>query len=149
MTIAMGHLKIIEYGSEAYCQAALLRYRLFYEEHGVPFEAIGDPLESHDLHVAVMDEGGDRVMAYGRLGQRGDEWQIYQMVVEPEYQGLGLGRRILQALVDGAIERGASCLVLNARVTKVGFYERFGFEVVGNVFVSAVTGVAHVQMRRG
>jgi hypothetical protein len=40
MAIGIGDLKIIEYGGEAYCQAALLRYRLFYEEHGVPCKCL-------------------------------------------------------------------------------------------------------------
>ncbi len=142
-------LKLVEYGSDEYHRAAQLRYHLFYQEHNIPFESIFDPQEKQDLHLAITANSGNRVLAYGRLGQNSlDEFQIYQMVVVPECQGQGLGMRILQALTEVAIERGASRLVLNARVTKVKFYQKFGFESVGEVFASSTTGVPHIRMRK-
>lgn len=101
------------------------------------------------MHLAITTNLGNRVLAYGQLGQNSlNEFQIYQMVVVPEFQGQGLGIRILQALTDLAIERGANRLVLNARVTKVKFYQKFGFESVGKVFASFMTGVQHIKMRK-
>ncbi|PMB53033.1 GNAT family N-acetyltransferase [Fischerella thermalis CCMEE 5201] len=142
-------LKLVEYGSDEYHQAAQLRYHLFYQEHNIPLESIFDPQEKQDLHLAITANAGNRVLAYGRLGQNSlDEFQIYQMVVVPECQGQGLGMRILQALSEMAIERGASHLVLNARVTRVKFYQKFDFEPVGEVFASSMTGVLHIKMRR-
>ena len=61
------------------------------------------------------------------------------MVVEPECQGQGFRAHILQALIEVAVERGANRLVLKARVSKVGFYQKFGFEPVGEVFASPFT----------
>jgi predicted GNAT family N-acyltransferase len=142
-------LTLVEYGSDEYLQAAQLRYHLFYQEHNVLFESIFDPQEKQDLHLAIVANSGNRVLAYGRLGQNNfDEFQIYQMVVVPECQGQKLGMRILQALTERAIERGASRLVLNARVTKMQFYQKFGFKIIGGVFASSMTGVPHVKMRK-
>lgn len=82
------------------------------------------------------------------LGEKScDEFQIYQMVVEPKYQGQGLGRQILQALIEAATAQGASLVTLNARVTKMLFYQKSGFEPVGEVFASSSTGIAHIQIR--
>ena len=142
-------LKFVEYGSPEYHQAAQLRYRLFYQEHCIPFESIFDPQEEQDLHLVITANPENHVLAYGRLGQKSfDQFQIYQMVVEPEYQGQGLGMLILQALTEAATHQEAAILILNARVTKVQFYQRSGFEPIGEVFASSSTGVPHIKMQK-
>ena len=142
-------LKFVEYGSPEYHQAARLRYRLFYQEHGIPFKSIFNPQEERDLHFVITVDRPNNVLAYGRLGQNSiDEFQIYQMVVEPEYQGQGLGKLILQVLIEAATNQGASRLVLNARVTKINFYQKSGFESIGEVFASSSTGVPHIKMQK-
>ena len=143
------YLKLIEYGSNEYYQAAQIRYQLFYPEHNIPFESIFDHQEEKDLHLAITTTQTDRVLAYGRLSQNSCfEFQIHQMVVLPHYQRQGLGKRILQALINSASARGARLVVLNARVTKTQFYQKFGFEPVGKVFASSTTGVAHIKMQK-
>ena len=142
-------LKLVKYGSNEYYQAAQLRYELFYQEHNILFESIFEPQEKQDLHLAIMANTENRLLAYSRLGQNSlDEFQIYQMVVTPKCQGQGLGLRILQALTEIAIEQGARRLVLNARVAKVKFYQKAGFESVGEVFASSMTGVPHIKMQK-
>jgi predicted GNAT family N-acyltransferase len=142
-------LKLVEYRSDEYQQAAQLRYDLFYREHDISFESIFEPQETQDLHFAITAISGNRVLAYCRLGQNSlNEFQIYQMVVVPECQGQGLGKHILQALTEEAIERGASRLILNARVSKMKFYQKFCFESVGEVFASSMTGVPHIKMQK-
>lgn len=142
-------LKFIDYGSDEYHQAARLRYRLFYQEHNIVFESIFEPQEKQDLHLAITTNTENIVLAYGRLGKNSfDEFQIYQMVVIPECQGHGLGMRILQALIEVAVEQGASLLTLNARTTKVLFYQKAGFETIGEVFASKTTGVPHIKMQK-
>ena len=142
-------LKLVECGSSEYRQAARLRYRLFYREHGIQFESIFDPQEQQSLHLVIKANIGDRVLAYGRLDRKNfNEFQIYQMVVEPKYQRQGLGTIILQTLITIATDRGASLIVLNARVAKVQFYQKHGFQSIGEVFASPSTGVPHIKMRK-
>jgi predicted GNAT family N-acyltransferase len=142
-------LRIIEYGSDEYHQAARLRYELFYREHGIAFAAIFDPQEERDLHVAITTNPGNDVLGYGRLSQNSpSEFKIYQMVVAPDYQKRGLGTRILQALTQAAKARGANLVVLNARIAKISFYQKFGFQPVGEVFPSSMTGEPHIKMQK-
>ncbi len=144
-----GRLKLVKYGSNEYHQAVQLRYDLFYHEHNISLESIFEPREKQDLHLVITTNSENRVLAYGRLGRNSlDEFQIYQMVVVPECQGKGLGKRILQALIEQALELGARRLILNARVTKVKFYQMLGFESVGEVFASSMTGVPHIKMQK-
>ena len=143
------YLKFIKYGSNEYYQAARIRYQLFYQEHNITFESIFNPQEAKDLHPAIIAAETNKVLAYGRLTQNNcNEFQIYQMVVASEYQGRGLGTRILKALTNSAIDRGATLLVLNARVSKTQFYQKFGFEPIGEVFASSMTSVPHIKMQK-
>lgn len=142
-------LKVIEYDSTEYHQAAQLRYQLFYREHHIPFASIFDPQEPEDLHLGIIDITTNSVLAYGRLGRQSiTKFKIYQMVVVPEYQRCGLGSQVLSALFAAAIDRGASLVILNARLTQVPFYQKFGFESVGEVFPSVVTKEPHIQMQK-
>ncbi|MGB8700842.1 MAG: GNAT family N-acetyltransferase [Thermosynechococcaceae cyanobacterium] len=101
-------VEVIRYGSAQYDQAAQLRYALFYQEHGISYESIFDQDEHQQIHVAVINTNND-VMAYGRLAQNNPlEFQIYQMVVKPDFQGHGFGSAILNALIQLAVEKGAS-----------------------------------------
>ena len=142
----MALLQFIDYGSEAYLAAAKLRYRLFYEPHGLEESIVQTAKDAEDCHVAVTTDG--QVLAYGRLAQTGEHFSIYQMVVEPAWQGKGLGTQVLQALVAVAEQRGAKSVSLNAKVSRQGFYERHGFERMSAVFASVTTGVPHIKMER-
>ena len=139
-------LKFVEYGSEAYLAAAKLRYRLFYQPHGLDESIVQTGKDAQDCHVVI--EQDSQVLAYGRLTQAGEQFSVYQMVVEPAWQGQGLGRWLLKTLVDVAEQRGAQSVHLNARVSQMGFYERQGFEPASEVFASVSTGVPHLKMER-
>ena len=60
-------LKFVEYDSLEYRQAAKLRYRLFYQEHSIPFESIFTPQEKQNLHLVITTKREHQVLAYGRL----------------------------------------------------------------------------------
>ena len=135
----------IAWGSAAYREAARLRHRLFYQEHGIPLEAMAAARGAY--HAALLHPLSRAVLAYGYLEQNSpDEFQIYQMVVHPDCQSQGLGRRLLGALGREACHRGALTLMLHARTTKLGFYQRSWFVATGAVFPSSVTGVPHIKM---
>ena len=55
---------------------------------------------------------------------------------------------ILRALTEAEAQEGAALVVLNARVMQAGFYQKFGFESVGEVFASSMTGVPHIKMQK-
>ena len=142
-------LKFVEYYSPEYRQAARLRYRLFYQEHNIPYQSIFEPQEPQSQHLVITKQKKHQVLAYGRLDRKSfDKFQICQMVVEPEYQRQGLGTMILLKLTKVATNQGANLVVLNARVAKMQFYQRYGFEPIGEMFPSSSTGVPHIKMQQ-
>jgi predicted GNAT family N-acyltransferase len=149
MDIAQTDVRTIEYGSSLYHQAARLRYQLFYQAHNISFDSIFDEAELQDTHVAIVNCVEERVIAYGQLVQNyPEEFQIYQMVVDPIYQKQGFGTQLLQTLTEIALNRGSQRIILHARVAKAGFYEKMGFIAIGDVFASSTTGVPHIKMEK-
>ncbi len=62
------------------------------------------------------------------------------MVTEPALQGRGLGRDLLAEAVTRLRAEAFDVLWANARDRALGFYERLGFEVVGDGFLAGPAG---------
>ena len=98
-------------------------------------------------HALVVDENG-QVLAVGRLHfNTPDEAQIRFMAVRGSVRGQGWGRQIVEYLEAKARERDAKRVVLNARDTVAGFYEKLGYRVVAEGPVMFGT-VRHVRMEK-
>jgi len=54
-------------------------------------------------------------------------YHLHSMAVEPAYQGAGLGRELLAAVLETVGTRGADLIWATARPSAVGFYRRCGF----------------------
>ncbi len=82
-------------------------------------------------HVIAKHETG-AVIGCGRLHWLGQgHAQIRAMAVHPDFQGTGLGRRLLQRLEQLARGRGVTQIKLQARQSAVAFYQRCGYVVTG------------------
>ncbi|WP_426171865.1 GNAT family N-acetyltransferase [Pseudoduganella sp. R-31] len=69
---------------------------------------------------------GERIVAAGRAVADGvDCSYLCDIVVHPAYQGSGLGKELIQRLVD--LSRGHRKIILYAVPGKEPFYEKFGF----------------------
>jgi predicted GNAT family N-acyltransferase len=142
-------VKFIQIDSPEYQQALELRYQLFYQMHHLPFEVVFTSQETAAFHVIAVDARTSQVIAYGQLAQNTPtEWQICQMVVEHSWQGRGLGSQIMAALLQKAELLKAKVMILEARVTKVEFYQKLGFIATSTEFPSLKTGVPHIRMQK-
>ncbi len=81
--------------------------------------------------IAQMD---DRVVGYGGMWVIGDEAHITNIAVDPECRRRGIGKRLLQELLDRARDFGARSVTLEVRRSNVAaqrLYEGQGFEARG------------------
>jgi predicted GNAT family N-acyltransferase len=120
--------------------ALRLRHEVFVHEQGVPVDLERDSCDPEAIHALVMDAQANPI-ATGRLLREG---RIGRLAVARTYRGLGLGQRVLQALIDHAQRHGIYPLHLHAQVSAQSFYEKFGFRVRGSPFEEA--GIEHVDM---
>lgn len=89
---------------------------------------------SRDRLTYLLGRLNGQAIAFAADGPGGsaDEWKLHQLYVDPEWQGVGIGRRLIE-LVEGRARRlGARELVLtvnkaNERARRL--YERAGFSL--------------------
>jgi predicted GNAT family N-acyltransferase len=142
-------VRFVDINSREYASLCELRYRVFFQDRELPKELIFDEHERTSWYAVVTAPGSAEVIACGRLtALAADEFQISQMAVDSAWQGRKLGSSIITALLEKAVSLGAKAVILDARSRAIGFYQRFGFQVVSAEFPSAKTGTPHVLMRK-
>lgn len=100
-------------------------------------------------HLAIRDAAGELIAtstwfesdAPTAPGARAV--QLRAMAVHDDHQGRGLGALLVEAGVAHAVAIGAELVWANARDTALGFYERQGFAVVGDGFLTSDTRIPH------
>ena len=83
------------------------------------------------FRVSVFD--GDKIIAMARMiGDMGLDCYIKDVIVRPEYQGQGIGRLLIDALLKYVDDNGVSgtgiFVELCAMPDKIPFYQKFGFD---------------------
>lgn len=126
-------------------EIAELRHRVFVVEQGVAPEVERDAADALAVHALSRDAAG-RVVATGRLLERGGLAGIGRMAADPAVRGAGHGAAVLAELEWLAVLRGLPAVELHAQVSARGFYDRAGYTAVGEEYVEA--GLVHVTMRR-
>lgn len=90
-----------------------------------------DTQEQYAIHRMIIDEY-DKILAVGRLEKvTVHQGQIRFMAVDHSAQGEGLGKKIINALEQKAKQIGMNEIVLNARESAIGFYQKLGYELHG------------------
>jgi [ribosomal protein S18]-alanine N-acetyltransferase len=92
-----------------------------------------EELSTPGRHYSVVEEAG-RVVAYGGVMHVDGDVHVMTIAVEPKFARRRIGTRLLLALVEEAIDRGARNLTLEVRVSNepaLALYKRFGFATAG------------------
>ncbi len=101
----------------------------------IPVEHARKALRNGLLNVSALKDG--ELIGMGRLvGDGAMYWYLQEIVVLPEYQGMGIGTMIVNHLVDYAVKNsstGKFTTIGGVSATgKEGFYQKLGFEVIPN-----------------
>ena len=84
--------------------------------------------------LATDSEQGGMIVAYAGCWVLADEGHITNVAVDPAYQGQGLGRQLMQALILRVKELGVSSMTLEVRPSNqvaINLYTSLGFRSVG------------------
>jgi len=139
---------IVEFGVEAGSwkelggQARQVREAVFVEEQKVPLNLEMDEHDTSSRHVIACDADGGAI-GTGRLLADG---HIGRMAVLADWRGKGVGRALLERLLEEAFAKEMRQLALHAQTQAAGFYRRFGFVEEGPEFMEA--GIPHRVMVR-
>jgi ribosomal protein S18 acetylase RimI-like enzyme len=106
------------------------------------------------LPSAIGNEAADRFLAalavldpYHQRDVPAAHWYVMVIGVEPDAQGRGLGRALLQPVMARADARGQPCYLETAQPRNVAFYEHLGFRVLADI-VDPTSGLRMWTFRR-
>jgi diamine N-acetyltransferase len=107
-----------------------IRYmlRLFY----TPESLYRQMLEQH--HIFFLAELDDMPVGFASVGKIEEGvFRLHKLYVQPELHGKGVGKALVEAVLDEAFEAGGRKLQLtvNRNNKSISFYQRLGFNITG------------------
>lgn len=127
-------LKQIYHGSKDYAQMVKLRYELMRKPLGLNFTDEELAREKDDILIGAFDE--DTIIGCCLLTKVNAQCtRMRQMAVQKNRQGMGIGESMIQFAENIARDKGFKILMMHARETAIGFYERYGYKVKGDEFI--------------
>jgi len=114
-----------------------IRQEVLRKNIDLPYKFEGD-IESQAMHYGCFKN--EKLVSIATVIKRkngyfkGKQYQLRGMATLSEYQGLGLGKKLLIKLEEEVAKQSAEVLWCNARVKAVKFYEKLGFKKVGERF---------------
>ena len=101
----------------------------------IPLPHATKALQNGLVNVSALFDG--KLVGMGRLvGDGAMYWYLQEIIVLPEYQGKGIGRMIVNHLVEYAISHSSTGKFTTiggvSANGKEGFYQKLGFEIIPN-----------------
>ena len=125
-----------------------LRYEILRKPWGQSQGTEKDEAEEASIHRMLIDEKTGEALAVGRLQfNSSDEAQIRYMAVADEFQGQGLGSRIISTLENIAQRHGNKWMILSARENAIQFYKNNGYKIVKKTYL-LFDEIQHWLMRK-
>jgi predicted GNAT family N-acyltransferase len=126
-------LKQIDFGTPEYRQMVKLREEILRKPLGMQLLPEELELEKGDILLGAFDD--DRILACCVLTPLNNETvRLRQMAVQNNLQGKGIGASIMHFAETIARDKGYKSLMMHARDSAIGFYEKFGYHVKGGEF---------------
>ena len=133
-------------GSDQYIQECLLRDEILRTPLGLSLFDEDLEKEKGDFHFGLFLPDGHLGACLIVVPLSPTDVRIRQMAVASIHQGKGMGRRIMTEVEDILRKRGMTKVVIHARASVVGFYEKLGYTVVGEEFMEV--SISHRMMEK-
>ena len=138
-------LKQIDHGTKEYLQMVKLRNEILRQPLGLTFTPEELTKEKEDILIGAFDE--DQMLACCMLTKEDkNSLRLRQMAVQNNLQGKGIGASMMNFAEILARDKGFKKLIMHARETAVGFYEKLGYKVVGDKFTEVT--IPHYVMEK-
>ncbi|MDQ6756073.1 MAG: GNAT family N-acetyltransferase [Bacteroidota bacterium] len=126
-------IKQIDHGTKEYQQMVELRNEILRKPLGLVFHKDELERETEDILIAAFEE--DKMLGCCLLTKVDNQCvRLRQMAVQNNLQGKGIGATMMNYAENVARDAGYSKLIMHARKTAIGFYEKLGYKVTGNEF---------------
>jgi len=133
MTVTIGTLTVADTDRCAELEAVL-----FPGDDPWPTAAfVREVAAKHNHYVAARTsaDGGDKLIGYGGISRLGRtppfEYEVHTIGVDPAYQGRGVGRRLLDELLNFAAGAVVHLEVRTDNAPAIALYRSVGFNQIG------------------
>ena len=138
-------IKIIDYGTKEYKQMIDLRYDILRKPLHLSFETNQLDNEKNDILIGAFEE--EKMLGCCLLTKLDKHClRLRQMAVQNNLQGKGIGAAMMNFAENVARDAGYKKIVMHARKTAIGFYEKLGYKVSGNEFLEI--SIPHFVMEK-
>ena len=138
-------IKQIDFGSKEYQQMTKLRNEVLRKPLHLNFAKEELDREKNDILIGAFEE--DKMLGCCLLTRLDkDNVRLRQMAVQNNLQGKGIGASMMNFAENVARDNGYKKMVMHARKTAVGFYEKLGYNVVDNEFIEV--SIPHFIMEK-
>lgn len=127
-------IKQIDHGTKEYKQMIHLRYELLRKPLHLKFETDELDKEKNDILIGTFEE--DKLLGCCLLTKIDKDCvRLRQMAVQNNLQGKGIGASMMNFAENVARDAGYKKLIMHARKTAVGFYEKLEYKISGEEFM--------------
>ncbi|MFT3932865.1 MAG: GNAT family N-acetyltransferase [Chitinophagaceae bacterium] len=138
-------LKIIDHGSKEYQQMVQIRMDILRKPLGLTFTPEELEKEKDEVLIGAFEDG--RILGCCMLIKQADNTvRLRQMAVMNNVQGKGIGRALMNFAENLARDMGYRKLLMHARKTASGFYEKQGYRIAGEEFMEVT--IPHYIMEK-
>lgn len=141
----MFQIRQIQYGSEAYMDFVLLRYKMLRAPLGLEFKESDLKPEKKEVLLAGYVKEKIICTLIMRIVDA-DTIKLRQMCVDTDYQNGGYGSAMLKKAEEICKQYEYSNIELNARANAVNFYAKHAYRIVGDSFEEV--GIPHFKMTK-
>ena len=136
---------IISFNTPEYKEMVDLRTKILREPLSLSFTEKELKNDEEDILFGAFLPNGGRLVACCILKPlENGEVKLRQMAVDEDQQGKGMGTAMLSFAEYAATREGFLKITLHAREVAVGFYQKYGYEIIGEPFVEV--GISHYKM---
>lgn len=138
-------LKIIDHGSKDYQKMIDMRLAVLRKPLGLDFSEEELAREKDDILIGCFED--DKLEGCCLLTKVAPQTvKLRQMAVTSGLQGKGIGRVLLNFAENVARDKGFKKMTMHARKNALGFYEKLGYQVVGDEFIEVT--LPHFAMEK-
>lgn len=120
-------------------------YRVRVATFVVEQNRVYQEIDNNDLNALHVFDQDDHIVAYTRIYKEDQGVTFGRVLTDPAHRGQGLGGQLLEHVLS-AIKKHYSGLDISieAQVQVQGFYQKYGFRLVGEPFIFNST--PHIKM---
>jgi N-acetylglutamate synthase-like GNAT family acetyltransferase len=128
-------------------------YKVYDLREEILRRPIGLSLKDEDLSGDILDiilvaEKKEEILGCVMLHPTSDAgiYKLRQMAVLDGLQGKGIGKALVNAAEQTLRDRGINKIILHARETATGFYQKLGYNITSGLFIEV--GIPHIVMEK-